>query len=398
MNDQEVFKKPRKKRLGGLSKFKIFLFIATILIAIVVIWSLKTSTSAAFNFVFSSSKLKSTDGRVNVLLLGLAGGRHDGALLTDSIIVASYHIKSKQVTLISVPRDLWLGNMKGKANSAYEIGLVKDEGLRFAEDKIDDVLGLPIHYGIKIDFSGFVKAIDLVDGIDVDVPKTFDDYNYPIQGKEDDLCGLIEKEIDLNPDQAKALNVTPGKKRVLVDTQDKVATEAASFACRFEHIHFDQGKTKMNGSIALTFVRSRMGTNGEGSDFARSRRQQAVIQAFREKILSLDTLSNPKKVADLIKTFGDSIETDIPFESYLEFYDLVKKMERSNSLVLGQIRGKSLLINPPPSEYGGGWVLIPPNNDFTSIQQYIKSELEKEVLQAENKNPTPTPIRSGPTP
>ena len=121
-----------------------------------------------------------------------------------------------------------------------------------------------------------------------------------------------------------------------------------------------------------------MGTNGEGSDFARSRRQQLVIEAFREKALSIPTLANPGKVTELISTFNKSVETDIPLDKFLDFYNLAKSINKTESVVLGDLGdGKSLFYNPPPSEYGGGWVLVPQGKDFSKIAELVKLKLEE---------------------
>lgn len=375
-----------------LKKIQPLLIILSLVIAVAFAWSFLHTSSSVFQFAIGGgSALKSTDDRVNILLLGLAGGKHDGAYLTDSIIVASYHLKSHKVTLISIPRDLWLDSIKNKVNAAYEVGLLGKNGgngLKFAEDKIDDILGIPIHYGIRIDFSGFAKAVDLVEGVDVEVPKTFDDYNYPITGKEDDLCGLQEKEIELNDEKIKMidpdgkLNLKAGKQKLLVDLNDKVATQAADFACRFEHIHFDKGVQHLDGETALKFVRSRMGTNGEGSDFARSRRQQLVLQSFRNKVLSLQTLFNVQKISGLISTFGESVETDIEKERFLELMSLLKKQDGSESIVLGDIgNGKSVFETGSPGVYGA-YVLVPPNNDFSNVKEYLKTKLDEAAVTA----------------
>lgn len=373
---------------------KIILTIIGLFLALF-LWSLLNSGGSVIEYAFSpQNHIKSTDDRVNVLLLGNGGGTHEGPDLTDSIIVASYHLKSHQVTLISIPRDLWVDSTRTKINALYELGSEiqnGSNGLKFAEDKIDDLLGIPIHYAIRIDFSGFAKAIDLVGGVDVAVERTFDDYQYPIEGKEDDLCGYKEEERDLSEDQIKDLNVpvaSPdskeglkvGKNKVLVDPSGKIATDSADFSCRYEHIHFDKGNSHMDGTMALKYVRSRHALGPEGSDFARSKRQQLVLSAFREKVLSLQTLANPQKVFGLIDTFGKSFETDIPKERFLDFYNLVKKQEGSQSLVLGDLGpGKSILTVPPPADFGGAFVLTPPNNDFTPVKNFLKSELDKQA-------------------
>lgn len=373
---------PRHRKKG---RKRFWWLAAAILLAILAffIWGVfQTTGNAVFNYAFSNGPTyKSTDDRINVLLLGLAGGKHDGTLLTDSIIIASYSLKSHKVTLISLPRDLWVDGIKEKVNAAYELGVQRPEGgLTYASDKIDDLLGIPIHYAIRIDFAGFSRAIDLLGGVDVNVPKTFDDYNYPIAGKEDDLCGLQQQDMDLTQDQAYQYGLAPGPQKVLLAPDGKIATDDADFSCRFEHIHFNAGKNHMDGTTALKFVRSRHGNNGEGSDFARSRRQQLVIQAFREKALSASTIFNPGKISGLIGTLGDSIETNIPKDNYLDFYNLAKNLTGVDSIVLGDLgNGKSVLQVGDVGIYHA-FVLVPPNDDFTQVQAYIKQKLAEDAV------------------
>lgn len=357
--------------VGGLS------MLGLALISLFLWWRSETGV-VGFNFPGKvQEELK--DGRITVLLLGNAGGSHDGATLTDSIIVASFDPETKKAVLISIPRDLWINDIEEKVNAVYQAGLKKEGGLEFAKEEIGKVVGIPIDYALRLDFGGFVKAIDLVGGVDVDVPNNFDDYNYPIEGKEDDLCGNVDQEIELTPEQAAVLKVEPGKRRVLVTPSGNVATTSADFACRYEHVHFVKGVSHMNGAEALVFVRSRMGTNGEGSDFARSRRQQRVIEAFRTKVLSMETLLNPQKVFGLLETFGKSFETDIPTSKFLDMYKQSKDVESTESIVLGQLgNGKSLFINPPVGQYGA-WVLIPPDNDFSGVIDLVRQTLEGSV-------------------
>jgi anionic cell wall polymer biosynthesis LytR-Cps2A-Psr (LCP) family protein len=66
--------------------------------------------------------LKQSDNRINILLLGIGGGTHDGPNLTDTIMLASIDFKADKVTLVSIPRDLWLPDTNQKINAAYAIG------------------------------------------------------------------------------------------------------------------------------------------------------------------------------------------------------------------------------------------------------------------------------------
>lgn len=378
------FKARRAKNI--FKKLVPLLLVAGILISIAFFLITRSGTSSYVSYIFSGTPLHSSDDRVNVLLLGIAGGTHDGTNLTDTIMVASYSLKTNEITLFSIPRDLWLPELQSKANAAYEIGLSQSNGLGLAKTVMGNILGIPIHYSLRVDFRGFVKAIDAVDGIEVAVENPFDDYLYPIQGKENDLCGNSEKEMDFNEEEAKKLNIDPGKRKVLITAEGTIATDSAQedkgvkyFGCRYDHISFDKGEVKMSGAVALAFVRSRRGTNGEGSDFARSKRQQKVIEAVRNKILSLETLANPQKVTDLFKTLGKSIDTDISIKEAVEFYKLSKKLSKIHNFVIDD----SLLIHPPAFDYGGAYVLVSQDDDFSLVQGYVRKVLEGVITEYE---------------
>ena len=364
-----------------IKKFLPFAVIIGILFSIAFFLSAKSSSESIVSYIFSNNGLKSNNGLVNVLLLGTAGGSHDGPNLTDTIMVASYNLKTNKLYLISIPRDLWLPEFKNKANTVYQLGLNQRSGLNFTKTVMGNIVGLPLRYALRIDFQGFIDSIDALGRVDVAVANTFDDYNYPIAGKENDLCGYSEKEIDFSADEAAKLNIPPGKMKVIISPDGQIATDSAQedvgakyFTCRYEHIHFDKGLIHMDGTTALKFVRSRHGTNGENSDFARSKRQEVVIKAIREKILSFETLSNPQKLSDLVKALGKSIDTDISIKNAIEFYKLSKKLVETKSLVLDE----SLLYHPLATDYGGAYVLISQDDDFSTIGEYIRNVFLKD--------------------
>lgn len=374
-------------------KYFFVLTITSVVIFTAVLFALVSGPGTVFDYVYKVSSalsrypFKTTDDRVNILLLGNAGGRHDGAYLTDTIIVASYNIKAQKVTFISLPRDLWIDKLKAKANAVYEIGQNQNQGFKVSEKVFGDILGIPIHYSLRLDFSGFEKAIDEIGGIEVEVARSFDDNLYPIAGREDDLCGFTEEEREFSELEAKELNIDPGKRKVLISPEGKIATDSAEpekgfeyFTCRYEQIHFDKGPTQMDGVTTLKFVRSRMGTSGEGSDFARSARQQKVLESFRKKVLSFETLVNPKKISGLFSAFGQSLETDMGVDDTIALYGVIKKMEGSQSIVLSNSGKDALLINPPLSDYGGAWVLVPKDSTYQEIKKYIEQTLKEEGI------------------
>lgn len=311
------------------------------------------------------------DSRVNLLILGIGGGKHEGPNLTDTIIFTTIDPRNKKLTLVSVPRDLWVPDLKQKINYAYASGEAKQDGggLILAKAVVEKILKQQVDYSIRIDFNGFIKAVDMIGGLDVAVENTFDDYEYPISGKEEDPCDRTEEEI--------------------LDLTEQIATGSATgqeaFPCRYEHLHFDKGPMHMDGETALKFVRSRHAEGIEGSDFARSQRQEKIIASFKDKVLSVDTFLNPVKVVSLVSILKDSIDTDIKQEEYADFIKLAKKMKGAtvSSAVVDagdEDSGRpGILMNPPISEeYKNTWVLIPRmgNGRYAEIQEYVKCQIE----------------------
>jgi len=355
-------------------KNKIYLIIGVILVLILgkIVLSVAGYLPFFFQLLFNRNiELKHSDDKFNILLMGIGGGNHDGPNLTDTIIFTSLNPTVNKITMISIPRDLWISDLKGKINSAYSSGeaVKKGGGLHLAEAVVQKITGQNIDYGVVIDFDGFVKAVDLLGGLDINVDNTFDDYAYPISGKEDDTCGYSSSDIA----QFSATDSAD------TDIQQK-------FACRYAHVHFDKGLNHMDGKTALEFVRSRHSQGPEGSDFARSKRQEKVIQAFKNKIFSLQVLADPEKLVNLSGIVKASINTDIKDTEFDDFIRLVDKMKNakieSGVLDTGDATQNraGLLLNPPISqEFGYQWVLTPRKgeNDFSEIQSYINCEITK---------------------
>ena len=351
---------------------------------------IKTSFGVLYGLIFQKEITlagQEEKGTLNILLMGIGGGNHEGPELTDTVMLANIDLQNKKVNLISLPRDMWIPQIESKINTAYVKGQQKDErGIQLSKAVVEKVTGRAPDYAVIVDFDGFVKVVDLLGGIEVDVKRILDDKEYPIAGKEDDLCGQPEEKIE---ELATA------------------ASQLEAFPCRYEHIHFDAGKQKMNGEQALKFVRSRHGKDGEGSDFARSQRQQEVIRAVKDKVLSLGMLLNPVKIFNMYNIVKANIHTDIPEEEYDDFIKLARDMQDSEirSFVV-TLDGKKpgdygLLMNPPSSsDYKFQYVLIPRlgNNNFSEIVEYIDCvEDGRECLIGKSGiiiDPTPTASRS----
>lgn len=289
----------------------------------------------------SESPLKKYQGRTNIAILGIAGGDHDGADLTDTIILLSIDLDRSDIVLASIPRDIWMSTLRDKINSAYHYGEEKKKGGGFALAKavVEEVIGQPVHYAWMVDFSGFKKLIDLLGGVDIFIENSFTDKFYPIVGRENDFCGG--------------------------DPQ---------FLCRYETLQFEKGWQHMDADRALKYVRSRQATGAEGTDFARGRRQQQLIAALRNKLFKSTFLwQNPLRLKELFAAFDDATNTDMKLSEQILFLKLFLKVsdEKIRKIVL-----EGLLVNPPLWEYNGEWVLVPRTGSFEEIHKFFSCQLQ----------------------
>lgn len=350
----------------------IFIIFAMAAIFIPQFRSVTTSILTNPIVVDSRPSVSNDRGRTNILILGIGGIGHDGPNLTDTIILASYNQETKNTDLISVPRDFWVDSIKAKINTAYAFGQEKGEGIGItqATQAVSEILGVPIHYVVRVDFNGFVKLIDQLGGLDIFVDNTFDDFQYPITGEEKNLCGLRIENITTDQGQAET--------KIIDATGSVIPAEPDPFLCRYEHLHFDAGLTHMDGTTALKYVRSRKGTNNENSDFARSKRQEKVISAVKDKLFSLEGVFNPTKILSLYDTFQGSIDTNIKTSEFPEFFKLFQSARDGviSSVVISADGENPLLVNPPiSSRYGLQYVLIPASGSLDLIHTFIQNTL-----------------------
>ncbi len=309
--------------------------------------------AAALQKDVDPSKLRGEgDGRINILVMGRGGDGHEGADLTDTIILASINPIDKEAALVSIPRDLYVsvprkGSMK--INAVYSTGKssvlnkysrptadqkkqAEQAGFDLLEDTVESVLGVPVHYHAMVDFTGFKQAIDTVGGVDINVPQAVRE-QMRIDGK------------------TYVLNVKPG----------------------WQH---------MDGFKALAYSRSRY-TSARG-DFDRAERQRLIIVALKEKVFTLGTFSNPAKISQLLDNFGNHVQTNFSLQDLTRLYDLSKQIP-SNKI-------QSIGLVDPPHDYlttrniGGLSVVVPKAglNNYKDIQSYIRNTLKDSFIKNEN--------------
>jgi len=278
------------------------------------------------------------DDRINILLLGMGGEGHDGAYLTDTIILASLKPSTREVALVSIPRDLYVpieGNGWRKIN--YVNALAEAQEQNGGEETIkvlSSVFQLPIHYYIRVDFQGFINVINEIGGIEVNVENVLDDYAYPILGQEDNT----------------------------------------DYYARYEHLHLDEGSQKMSGDLALKYARSRHAYGIEGSDFARARRQQLVLEAVKDRLLSKQTLLNPVTISRLIGEFNRHLATNLEVWEMVRLWDLFKDVNKGsiNNKVLSDAPDGFLVSSIAES---GAYTLSPVSGNFGEIRNFLQNIL-----------------------
>lgn len=371
-------------------KYKYYLLTGVVILILIGVFQSQIRQIGTFLFrvtIDKSIDLTNADEKdFSVLILGIGGGTHEGPNLTDTIIFANVSIEEKRVDLISIPRDLWIDSLKAKVNAIYAFGKKDGEGIANIKAAVEKVVGEEVNYVLIIDFKAFVNLIDHLGGVEVDVETSFIDNEYPVNGMESDPCGYTDDQI--------------------IDLSSQVATKSVAvteaFPCRYKTLSFTSGMQIMDGETALSFVRSRHGSNGEGSDFARSRRQQKIIDALRQKVLSLEVLLNPIKAIGAFNIVKDNIVTDVDTEKLDDFVNLAQKIQD------GQIRSfvieeedkftekLGLLVSPITSErYLYQYVLVPRTevDDFSQIHDYVDCIKRGDIcIVTDIGVATPTPI------
>jgi polyisoprenyl-teichoic acid--peptidoglycan teichoic acid transferase len=305
--------------------------------------------AAALQENVDPDKLKGEgSGRINILLLGNGGIGHEAPDLTDTILVASIDPVNKKTALLSIPRDTWIKTENGsmKLNAAYETGkyeyLGKQDssnnntdavkaGFKTADAAVEDIIGIPIHYHVLVNFTAFKQAIDAVGGITVDVPTTLYD---PAFTRENGGSPIIARA----------------------------------------------GTQQFNGTKALMYVRSRE----TSSDFARAQRQRAVIVALQQKILTAGTLSNPNKISQLMDAFGHNVVTDMSLNNVNRLYSITKNIPSDKTESVGLTdTGVDLLTT---GSIGGQSVVLPKAGlyQYDAIRNFVRNKLKDGYLAKEN--------------
>jgi LCP family protein required for cell wall assembly len=264
--------------------------------------------------------------RLDILVLGMRGADDpDGGMLTDTIMLVSLDQTTKKGSMVSIPRDLYVritSEKQDKINSAYE-----NLGLSGVKKLVSQITGVYIDYAVVFDFSAFKEIVDTLGGVDI--------------------------------------------------TLDKPFTEQSQWGYEFS---LPAGQNHLTGETALYYVRSRYST----SDFDRAWRQQQVIMAIKQKALSLNILSDPGNILNLMNIVRKHMKTDYNLSNISGMIQLTEQLNGS------KIRRSVLTTENFLTEdhVNGMYVLLPFGGNFQELKKYFASVCSDTPTSAPRRSPS----------
>jgi LCP family protein required for cell wall assembly len=291
------------------------------------------------------------DGRINILLAATSEDDpdHPGAILTDSIMIASVDPVNKGVSLVSIPRDLWVEipdcsmYYREKINAVYQCGEetgfkeqgYPDGGMGLLQKVLEEVTGLNINYYAKINYTAFREAVDAVGGIDITIDSP-------------DPRGIYDPNFD--------------------------------WICRYActKVKWPNGQAHLDGEHALYLARSRNSAGGYGmprGDFDRTEYQRKMLLALKDKAASVETLSNPVRLSALIDSIGNNIVTNFSRDDMIKLYGIAKDISADYTKSIGLADEDVALLTT--GNAGGASVVQPSAGLFAydALHGFLRKEL-----------------------
>lgn len=292
--------------------------------------------------VFDNAKLRGEDrDQINILIAGVSTDDpgHQGADLTDSIMLVSIHPKAKTATLLSIPRDLYV-NIPGygyaKINAAYKYGNAGNfseagypkGGAGLLEKVVSQKLNVPIDYYAIINYSAFKDSVNAVGGVTIN-----------LQGSSP--YGVYDP---------------------------------------YTNLKLPNGTVNLDGQTALNLARSRgdgPGSYGIVSDFDRTQHQRDIMIALKDKASSAGVLSNPVKVSNLFDAAGNNVKTDLSLGNVRRLITLTKPIPSSSisSAGLDKINNVILLRSYTTSDGQSALIPVAGLNTYGPIQAAVAALL-----------------------
>ncbi len=318
--------------------------------------------------VFQTVPLKQDEnGRSNILIVGTSEDDpgHQGASLTDSMMIMSIDQTKKNAYLISIPRDLYV--QYGRAcNSGYE-GKINEyydcvrEGTGVAADRkalakeaafVGDIFGLEMHYGVNVNYTVMRELVKAVGGITVTIESRHPDG--VLDSNFDWKCGATYAE--------RIKNCPP----------------------RGHYIDYPNGPVKLDAEHALYLAQARgdrAPTYGfEQSNFDREKNQQKIIKALREKAVSAGVLSDFSKVNAIIDAIGNNLRSTFEFKEFRTLVSIAQETKNEDIQSISLIDGETPVMTT--DSVRGISVVLPTEGLFAygQLRSYIDQRLSSNPI------------------
>lgn len=310
---------------------KIIIFAILLIAAVAAVIFVKGAKTLSVVTTGESLFSPSTDPRWDILLLGNRGETAPGGgILTDSIMVLSYKKDTGELALISIPRDLWVkipDNGYQRINYAYAAGKNGKgdwkAGIKKAKKVVSEVTGLDIDFVAVADVEALKEVVDSIGGVTVYEEKSF-------------YTNFYRHTVQIHP-----------------------------------------GENYLNGDQALAYS----GMRKLDSDFGRMARQQKVILAIKDKVLSASTLSRPDRILGLLNSIEDHFKTDLGVSQIQALGGMISKLkvDSTKQLVLDNT---NYLYST--RSYNGAYILVPDagQDNYSEIHDVAKNIFEKDTQKA----------------
>jgi len=295
----------------------------------------------------NSFKDVAKDNQLTLLLLGTdeVSNRDHLPPLTDTMILLSYKKGADTVNAISLPRDLWSEAYKTKINALYTYGIDKnpDQPFTFPEQVIEEMTGVKIDYSFVITLEQLAELIDLMGGVEIEIEQGFTDKKFP----------RSDVDITVEHDPAKL----------------------------YETVTFEKGTEVMSGERALKYIRSRHSGDDQGTDIARSQRQQQVLNALINQASEQQNIFlNPGTLGKLYHFYDKNMSQYLPSQDVAALFYAIKGQLRSlsfatHSLPIVPENENGIIYHPDPAPaYQNQWVYLV--KDINKFKEFITNSLQ----------------------
>lgn len=297
-NTKEAKKDKRKKKKGKyiFRRILVLLLLIIIVCAGILAYKIIKNGGGLQGLLFTAVGKENTEEQLKEMdrLYCVLMGRSE--LMTDTILLASYDPKNQTASMLSIPRDTYIGSNPNTATASNKINCLYQQGPEKTVEAVSKITGIDVKYYVVIDTKSLVKLVDTIGGVDFEVPidMKYDDYSQKL------------------------------------------------------HIDLKAGYQHLNGAQAEQVVRFRHNNDGSTypeeyghEDLGRMKTQRAFITEVIKQTVSA---KNILKIGDILDIAYESIETNLSLDVMKDYIPYAVKYDMS-TLQTGTVPGESVFRN-----------------------------------------------------